>query len=196
MQDDFLWSGNRQRCHFEEDETGDQIRAFAARLAKFDIIPEYSFVLGTPASTPAEVMKQIDEDIKFIREIKSINPKTEIIIYVYSPVPTEGSEMYNKVLESGFRFPQKLEDWITPEWTEFDLRKNPLTPWLANCQLAMNPRLGYYPTISDIRLQGTKRNFLRLVAGVRYKTGIYQKPYELKALHILWKYRQPEIEGF
>jgi hypothetical protein len=109
--------------------------------------------------------------------------------------------MYNKVLESGFRFPQKLEDWITPEWTEFDLRKNPLTPWLTpeminkikDFEVVLN---GYYPTVSDIRLQGTKRNFLRLVAGVRYKTGIYQKPYELKALHILWKYRQPEIEGF
>jgi len=32
-------------------QTGDQIRKFAARMAKFDIIPEYSFVLGTPADT-------------------------------------------------------------------------------------------------------------------------------------------------
>jgi hypothetical protein len=76
-------------------------------------------------------MKQIDDDIAFIREIKSINPRTEIIIYVYSPVPTEGSDMYTKVLESGFRFPEKLEDWIGPQWESFDLRKNPLTPWLT-----------------------------------------------------------------
>ena len=33
-------------------------------------------------------MKQIDQDIAFIKEIKQINPDTEIIIYVYSPVPT------------------------------------------------------------------------------------------------------------
>jgi radical SAM superfamily enzyme YgiQ (UPF0313 family) len=182
-------------------QSGEQIRAFAARMAKFDIIPEYSFVLGTPAPTADEVMKQIDEDIKFIREIKSINPNTEIIIYVYSPVPTEGSEMYNKVLESGFRFPQRLEDWITPEWTEFDLRKNPLTPWLTpeminkikDFEVVLN---GYYPTVSDIRLSGMKRKLLRFLAGIRYKTRLYQKPYELKALQILWKYRQPEIEGF
>ena len=182
-------------------QTGEQIRAFAGRMAKFDIIPEYSFVLGTPAETPELVMKQIDEDIKFIREIKSINPNTEIIIYVYSPVPTEGSEMYNKVLESGFRFPEKLEDWISPEWSEFDLRKNPLTPWLTpemvnkikDFEVVLN---GYYPTVSDIRLNGIKRKFLRFLAGIRYKTGLYQWPYELKALQILWKYRQPEIEGF
>jgi len=25
---------------------------------------------------------------------------------------------------------------------------------------------------------------------------LYWKPYELKVLQLLWKYRQPEIEGF
>ena len=178
-----------------------QIRAFAARMAKFDIIPEYSFVLGTPADSPEQVMKQIEQDIAFIKEIKTINPQTEIIIYVYSPVPTEGSEMYNKVLESGFRFPEKLEDWISPHWESFDLRKNPLTPWLTpemidkikDFETVLN---GYYPTVSDIRLTKFKKKFLHTVSSIRYKTGIYKNPYELKALQILWKYRQPEIEGF
>jgi len=178
-----------------------QIRAFAARMAKFDIIPEYSFVLGTPADTPDQVMKQIEQDIAFIKEIKTINPRTEIIIYVYSPVPTEGSEMYNKVLETGFRFPEKLEDWISPHWESFDLRKNPLTPWLTpemidkikDFETVLN---GYYPTVSDIRLTKFKKKFLHALSSLRYKTGIYRKPYELKALQILWKYRQPEIEGF
>lgn len=178
-----------------------EIRSFAARMAKFDIIPEYSFVLGTPGDTPEQVMKQIDQDIAFIKEIKQINPRTEIIIYVYSPVPTEGSDMYNKVLESGFHFPEKLEDWISPHWENFDLRKNPLTPWLTpeminkikDFETVLN---GYYPTISDIKLTSLKRKILRNVSAIRYKTGIYQKPYELKALQALWKYRQPELEGF
>ena len=182
-------------------QSAEQIRAFAARMAKFDIIPEYSFVLGTPADTPEAVMEQIDKDIAFIREIKSINPKTEIVIYVYSPVPTEGSDMYDKVLQSGFRFPETLEDWISPQWSSFDLRKNPLTPWLTpemidkikDFETVLN---GYYPTVSDVRLTGLKRNVIRSLASVRYKMQVYKKPYELKALQILWKYRQPEIEGF
>lgn len=182
-------------------QTAAQIRSFAARMAKFDIIPEYSFVLGTPGDTPEQTMKQIDDDINFIREIKQINPKTEIIIYVYSPVPTEGSDMYNKVLESGFKFPEKLEDWISPEWENFDLRKNPLTPWLTaemvnkikDFEVVLN---GYYPTVADIKLNSAKRSVLKFFAAIRYKTNFYWKPYELKALHILWKYRQPEIEGF
>ena len=182
-------------------QTADGIRSFAARMAKFDIIPEYSFVLGTPADTPEEAMKQIDQDIAFIKEIKTINPRTEIIIYVYSPVPTEGSDMYNKVLASGFHFPEKLEDWISPQWENFDLRKNPLTPWLTaeminkikDFETVLN---GYYPTVSDVQLTGLKRKVLRTISSVRYKTGFFRKPYELKALQILWKYRQPEIEGF
>jgi radical SAM superfamily enzyme YgiQ (UPF0313 family) len=178
-----------------------QIREFAARMAKFDIIPEYSFVLGTPAPTAKQVMKQIDDDIAFIREIKSINPRTEIIIYVYSPVPVEGSDMYKKVLESGFRFPEKLEEWISPQWESFDLRKNPLTPWLTpemidkirDFEIVLN---SYYPTVSDIRLTGMKKKLMRGLSYFRYKAGIYSMPYELKALQVLWKYRQPEIEGF
>jgi radical SAM superfamily enzyme YgiQ (UPF0313 family) len=182
-------------------QSGKQIREFAARMAKFDIIPEYSFVLGIPGDSEKEVMKQIDEDIEFIKEIKQINPHTEIIIYVYSPVPTEGSDMYNKVIASGFHFPEKLEDWISPHWENFDLRKNPLTPWLTpemidkikNFEIVLN---GYYPTVSDIRLGKLKRNIMRTIASARYKTGLYWKPYELKAFQRLWKYRQPETEGF
>jgi anaerobic magnesium-protoporphyrin IX monomethyl ester cyclase len=146
-------------------------------------------------------MKQIDEDIAFIKEIKEINPSTEIIIYVYSPVPTEGSDMYNKVLASGFHFPEKLEDWISPHWENFDLRKNPLTPWLTpemidkikNFEIVLN---GYYPTVSDVRMSAVKRKMMRAISAVRYKTNFYWKPYELKALQLIWKYRQPEIEGF
>ena len=73
-------------------QTGEQILRFAERLKKFDIIPEYSFVLGTPAPTPEEVEAQIEFDINFIKKIKAINPETEIVLYTYSPVPTEGSE--------------------------------------------------------------------------------------------------------
>jgi anaerobic magnesium-protoporphyrin IX monomethyl ester cyclase len=182
-------------------QTGEQIERFAARIKRFDIIPEYSFVLGTPAATPEEVMEQIEFDIAFIKKIKTINPDTEIIIYTYSPVPTEGSELYNRVLAEGFRFPQQLEDWINPAWENFDLRKNPLTPWLEpamiekirNFETVLN---GYYPTVSDIRLNQLKRLFVKLVSGIRYKTGLYKYPYEIKLLHRLWKYRQPEIQGF
>ncbi len=183
-------------------QTGKQIKQFAARMAKFDIIPEYSFVLGTPADTEDESNRQIDEDIKFIREIKEINPKTEIIIYVYSPVPTEGSDLYNAVKKAGFNFPQTLEDWVSPAWENFDLRKNPLTPWLKpymidkiqNFETVLN---GYYPTASDIKLNTFKKKLIRWLSSARYHMHLYKYPYEIKALQkFILRYRQPEIEGF
>ncbi|HEX6916049.1 MAG TPA: radical SAM protein, partial [Chitinophagaceae bacterium] len=178
-----------------------QILEFAARLRKFDIIPEYSFVLGTPAESEEKAALQIDQEIEFIREVKRVNPLTEIIIYTFSPVPTEGSDLFKEVKQRGFRFPEKLEDWLDPQWTNFDLRKNPLTPWLKpymidrirDFETVLN---GYFPTLSDHKLSGTKRNLLRIASSVRYKSGIYRRPLEIKALHRLWRYRQPEIEGF
>jgi radical SAM superfamily enzyme YgiQ (UPF0313 family) len=183
-------------------QSGGQIKQFAARLRKFNIIPEYSFVLGTPAATEEEVNQQIDDDIRFIREIKEINPDTEIIIYVYSPVPTEGSALYEAVKNAGFHFPQNLEDWISPQWEYFDLRKNPLTPWLKpymidkikNFETVLN---GYYPTVSDYKLSKAKRFFIKRMSALRYHLEIYKYPLEIKAIQkFLLKYRQPELEGF
>jgi radical SAM superfamily enzyme YgiQ (UPF0313 family) len=183
-------------------QSGEQIKKFASRMRKFDIIPEYSFVLGLPTETPEKVMQQIDEDIQFIKQIKETNPDTEIIIYVYSPVPTEGSELYNEVQKTGFRFPENLEDWLDPQWANFDLRKNPLTPWLKtsmidkilNFETVLNAQ---FPTLSDYKLTSFQRKVMRTISSIRYKRGIYNLPYELKALQKFWlKYRRPEVEGF
>jgi len=183
-------------------QTKEQIKHFAARMKQFDIIPEYSFVLGLPGDSEKAVKKQIDDDINFIREIKEINQETEIIIYIYSPVPTTDSELFKQASSKGFKFPEKLEDWINPHWERFDLRKNPLTPWLTeemvskirNFETVLN---GYYPTVSDIKLSKLQREAVRIISKIRYKAKIYNLPYEIKLLQKYWlRYRKPEIEGF
>ena len=178
-----------------------QIMKFAVRMKNFGIIPEYSFVLGMPGNSEEEVWKQIRDDVTFIRRVKEANPDAEIIIYVYSPVPVEGSELYKQVQESGFHFPNNLEEWIRPSWENFDLRKNPLTPWLTpamvdyirNFETVLN---GRYPTVSDIRLSPGKARALKTLSALRYKNRFYSAPYEIKLLQKWWKYRQPETEGF
>ncbi|MDN3583231.1 B12-binding domain-containing radical SAM protein [Mucilaginibacter flavus] len=182
-------------------QTGEQIIRFAERLKKFDIIPEYSFVLGTPASSPEKVQAQIDFDINFIKKVKAVNPNTEIVIYTYTPVPTEGSELFRQVEAEGFKYPQTLDDWVSPAWESFDLRKNPLTPWLTadmidkirNFETVLN---GVYPTVTDIKLNELKRKAIKFVSTIRYKANLYKYPYEIKLLQRLWEYRQPEIQGF
>ncbi len=79
--------------------------------------------------------------------------------------------------------------------------KVPLTPWLTaemidrirNFEVVLN---GVYPTVTDIRLSLFKRVAIRFMAGLRYRINFYQYPYEIKLLQRMWKYRQPEIQGF
>ena len=154
-------------------QSGQQIKSFAARLKNFGIIPEYSFILGFPAESPQKVMQQIKDDINFIKQIKEINPSTEIIIYVFSPVPTERSELLNQSKELGFKFPANLEEWLEPEWEKFDTHNNPLTPWLTGEMVAMIHNFetvlnGYFPTVSDYKLVPLQRRIIRSISTFRY----------------------------
>jgi len=182
-------------------QTGEKIKAFAKRIRKFGIIPEYSFVLGLPAPTEPEVWQQIYDEVAFIKEIKTINPQTEIVIYVYTPVPTEGSTLYAESAARGFTFPDTLEEWMQPQWLNFDLHREFLTPWLTpemiryihDFETVMH---AHYPTVSDYRLSDVQRKMIRAFSSLRYRLNIFSHPYELKALMKYWlRYRQPEIQG-
>jgi radical SAM superfamily enzyme YgiQ (UPF0313 family) len=179
-------------------QTPETILRLAEKLRKHDIIPEFSFVLGAPAE---DVDQALDEEIAFIRRVKKINPQSEIIIYVYAPVPMLGSALFNDVQKTGFRFPSRLEDWLLPQWSKLDLRRNPLTPWLKpshidkihDFETVLNAR---YPTNSDVKLSGGQRRLLKASGAWRYAAGFYRAPYEIKILQRLMRYRQPEVEGF
>jgi anaerobic magnesium-protoporphyrin IX monomethyl ester cyclase len=182
-------------------QTGEKIKSFAARIKKFGIIPEYSFVLGLPAATEKQVWQQIFDEVKFIKEIKKINPVTEIVIYIYTPVPTEGSELYLDSVSKGFQFPQTLEEWMQPQWLNFDLHRKFLTPWLTPAMIRYIHDFeivlhAQYPTVSDFKLSSLQRNMIRFVSSLRYKANLFSYPLELKALMKYWlRYRQPEIQG-
>jgi len=64
---------------------------------------------------------------------------------------------------------------------------------IRNFETVLN---GVYPTVTDIRLNSLKRRLIKAVAGLRYRTSLYNYPYEIKLLHKVWRYRQPEIQGF
>jgi radical SAM superfamily enzyme YgiQ (UPF0313 family) len=180
-------------------QTPDMIFELAARAKKFDIIPEFSFVLGTPSG---DVGPQIERDIRYIRRIKEINPRSEIVIYVFSPVFFDDADLLQKSREFGFEFPKRLEDWLQPQWTQFDLRKQPLTPWLKphdieqifNFERVLNAR---FPTVSDIKLKRWQTQILKTLGAWRYRLGFYVAPWEIRFVaNRLFRYRQPEIEGF
>lgn len=171
--------------------------ALVERMKHYGIVPELSFVLGNPPD-PAQ---DIEATIHFIRKIKKINPATELVLYIYTPVPQEGSILLEEATRLGFKFPETLEEWASPAWAKFSMRRDPSTPWfqdttrrrVRNFEAVIN---AYYPTVTDIRLQGHWRNLLRALSGWRYRFEVYDWPYELKALQRLIHYRRPETTGF
>src|SRR5262249_6035365 len=129
-------------------------------------------------------------------------PRSEIVMYVYSPVAFDDAQLLQEARQHGFAFPSRLEEWLQPEWAAFDLRKNPATPWLKphhlerirNFERVLNAR---FPTISDIRLKTWQTRLLKTLGFWRYSFGVYAAPYEIRLVANRWfKYRQPEIEGF
>lgn len=174
-----------------------QTLAIVERMGRFGIVPELSFVLGTPPDPIAS----IESTINFIRKIKQINPATEIILYMYTPVAEFESPMMQEAIAQGFEFPQTLEQWASDEWAEKSMRRSPGTPWsvdpirnkIRNFETVIN---AFYPTVTDMRLQGSMRSLLKAVSGWRYKLEFYSAPYELKILQKLIQYRRPETTGF
>ena len=168
----------------------------AERLKHYSIIPEMSFVLGNPPDPDEDVARTID----FIRKVKRVNPATEIIMYVYTPVPLAG-ELYERAKAEGFAFPTTLDEWISPAWREFSQRRSVSMPWLhdpvrrkmRDFQWVLN---AYYPTLTDVSMSRLKRSTLRALSAWRYHLRWYAHPIELRALHKVLAYQRPETSGF
>lgn len=186
------------QMHKGGTQTPDTVLQLAERLKNVGIVPEFSFVFGSPCD---DMDAAIDRDINFIRKLKEVNPVSEIIIYLYAPVVFEDSELSRMAKEHGFHFPKSLDEWMQPDWQRFDLRKTPVIPWLKprhydkirNFERVLN---GYYPTVTDVKLTRFKQRLLQAVSGWRYRNGLYWNPLEIRAMLRLLRYRQPEIEGF
>ncbi|MEI6765815.1 MAG: radical SAM protein [Bacteroidota bacterium] len=197
-------SGNSkalQQMHKGGSVSGTGIFNIAERLLNAGIIPEFSFVLGLPADSSKAVSSGISADISFIRKLKHTFRNTEIIIYAYSPVPADESDLYSQAQKSGFVFPQSLDEWISDDFKGIDMRKNPNTPWLTKSMVCKI--LGfetvfqcYYPSDTDIRLHNGMRVLMRIASYLRYRTHFYYWPYELMLLLKLQRYRHPDKEGF
>jgi len=168
----------------------------ARRTREHGIVPEFSFVLGSPPDPLADVASTFE----FIRKVKRINPATEIILYTYTPVPLDGA-LYSEAQRRGFAFPQTLDEWASASSQQFAMRRGDGLPWIdkrvrariRNFERVIN---AYYPTTTDMKLTSWHRAALKLASGVRYAFRWYGAPYELRALQRLIQYQRPETTGF
>jgi anaerobic magnesium-protoporphyrin IX monomethyl ester cyclase len=174
-----------------------QTLELAALMREYGIIPEFSFIVGNPGDSGAD----IERSLEFIRKIKLIHPNAEIILYRYDPVPFEG-QMWQDAVAQGFRFPQTLSEWAQPYWARLQRRRRADLPWFSkrdqllvrDFETVLN---AYYPSATDHRFQdGPWRPLLKVLSTWRYRWRCYRWPLELRTLQKLIHYQRPETSGF
>jgi anaerobic magnesium-protoporphyrin IX monomethyl ester cyclase len=177
-----------------KDLTAEDTFALASRIRRFGIVPEFSVIFGNPKDPEGDTRNCI----KFIRELKRLNPDAEIIVEHYTPVP-QRSRMYGDV-EDKVTFPTTPDEWATEHWQRYATQKDPQTPWLrpATKQLIDNFELvvsSRWPTVQDIRLPNWGRLGLKALSSWRYRLGIYTAPLELKWMQQFIDLRKPKAES-
>jgi hypothetical protein len=177
-------------------QTPEIVLEIAERMGRFGVVPEMSFIVGNPPDPDGDLQKTL----RFIRKLKRVNPKTEIVFYVFTPVPLAG-DMLDEAVSAGFKYPDTLDVWIEAPWEKFAQHLSSSLPWMNN---SIRRKVGNfqqvlhaaYPTITDPKLTGLGRWALQAVASWRYATEFYAYPLELKVVNRIFPYNRPEISGF
>ena len=177
-----------------------------ARLCRaYGVIPEFSFVLGGPQDPEGE----IERTLGFIKRVKQQHPECEVVLYFYSPTPQRSrasvrtpGEAQLPVLErygpTGPALPTTPEEWTEPQWIDYVCHRD--APWLS-------PRMRQrvkdfatvlacrFPTVQDYATAPWGKAILSGMARWRYATGVYRRPWELKAARRLVPLREPQQES-
>jgi radical SAM superfamily enzyme YgiQ (UPF0313 family) len=185
---------NENLKEMNKDLCAEDTLALASRIRRFGIIPEFSIIFGNPKDPEGDTR----ECIQFIRQLKRLNPDSEIIVEHYTPVP-QRARMYGDIKDT-FEFPTTPDEWATESWQRFATQKDPQTPWLRprtkqlvdNFELVVSSR---WPTVQDIRLPNWGRLALKALSSWRYRLGVYSAPLELKWAQQFIDLRKPKAES-
>lgn len=168
------------------------------------VIPQLSFMLAPPQDPEGETEKTFE----YIRQIKKIHPATEIMLYMYSPLPPApgASNPHVERSVSTLRhadgsplvFPRTAGEWAQPQWVNYWCHAD--TPW-------MTPRLRQrirdftmvlgcrFPTITDVRSPGWSKVTLQALASWRYSLQQYRRPWELEMSRKVIRLWDPRVSG-
>jgi radical SAM superfamily enzyme YgiQ (UPF0313 family) len=167
------------------------------------VIPELSFMLAPPEDPEGETEKTF----RFIREVKRIHPATEVMLYVYTPLPPSDHDLerqHPKKLRAAaalrdaqgrpIEFPDSVEGWAEPQWVRYWSHRD--APWLTD-RLRRRIRdfttvLGCrFPTIMDVRSPRFAKRALRVLSSWRYRFERYDRPWELNLSRQLVRLHDP-----
>ena len=167
------------------------------------VIPELSFMLAPPRDPEGETEKTFE----FIRRIKRLHPATEVMIYIYTPLPRRwddknaaSARMASELRDSDgnpVAFPHTADGWRTPMGGLL------VSPGCAVAVERLRRRivdfttvLGCrYPTVMDVRASAWGKSALRALASWRYRFQRYDRPWELRVSRKIIRHWDPRIMG-
>lgn len=161
-----------------------QIAEVAAKTREHGIIPEFSFVFGDPD----EPEREIENTLRFIRQLKGINPAMELITYFYTPTPQRG-DMYGDV-DALSETPTVLEEWMEPQWVSWATHEDPHVPWLDRrlknrVDDFRTVLMSRFPSIHDAELRPWGRLVGSWLARGRWAREDYAAPHLLRRVQRL-----------
>ncbi|WP_116809866.1 B12-binding domain-containing radical SAM protein [Steroidobacter cummioxidans] len=186
--------------HIRKGTRSDQTLAAIEVCRGHGVIPELSFMLAPPEDPEGETEKTFE----FIHVLKRRYPETEIMIYLYTPLPPPpcGANPHVVRQMSSLRdvtgtpvvFPTTADGWAEPHWHAYWCHKD--APWISR-RLHKRIRdfttvLGCrFPTIIDVTAPAWQRRTLRALASWRYGLRKYDRPWELELSKKLARLRDP-----
>ena len=166
------------------------------------VIPEFSFMVAPPKDPEGET----ERTFNFIRQVKSVNPDAEIIVYIHTPLPAQSvpdSARLNlmplvDVRGAPIEFPRTPEEWTERHWVDYACHAD--APWLTD---RLRRRIRdfvtvlrcRYPTVQDTRSPAWAKLALRGLASWRYASRRYDRPWELTASHRLIGLLDPRVSS-
>jgi radical SAM superfamily enzyme YgiQ (UPF0313 family) len=182
----------------------DQTLEVVERCRSHGVIPELSFMLAPPADPEGETEKTFE----FIRLIKRRHPATEIMLYIYTPLPPSHDSTRALAPRSAaelrdcdgrpVEFPATADEWARPQWVDYWCHKD--APWLSERLrqhiLDFTTVLGCrFPTVTDIRSPRWAKSTLRALASWRYRYRRYDRPWELGVSQTFVRLRDPRASS-
>lgn len=180
----------------------DQTLEAVEKCRSHGVVPELSFMLAPPQDPEGETEKTFE----FIRMIKRIHPGTEVMIYIYTPLPRRqddknptSTRMANELRDCNGQlvvFPRSADEWAEPQWVDYWCHQS--APWLSERLrrriVDFTTVLGCrYPTIMDIRASAWGKSALRALAAWRYRFQRYDDPWELRMSRKIIRHWDPRV---
>jgi radical SAM superfamily enzyme YgiQ (UPF0313 family) len=180
----------------------DQTLAAIETCRGHGVIPELSFMLAPPQDPEGET----ERTFEFIRTIKRLHPATEVMIYIYTPLPQrhDSKNLAALRMEREMRdcagnpvaFPRMADGWAEPQWLGYWCHQD--APWLSarlrRRIVDFTTVLGCrFPTIMDMRASAWGKSALRALASWRYRFQRYDDPWELRVSRKLIRQWDPRV---